>query len=529
MSRLHDGLDLSRFKKVSSDKKTTILRHKNGHELRIASSALTPKMRESLETLPEHEDAQRYKKGGMVKKDEKPEDSQPLDPESPADANSVGYEPSTTDAETPPAQEPSPLAAQPAPPAPTQQDAPVQDTPVQQAPQAPAYQPIASDPLKAENDAWAQDLKNGHVTPKTYQDLFNDKGTLGKIGTLFGLLVSGAGSGLSHQPNAVMEMMNKEISNDLEAQKASKTNAVNYTNMNLTHQMNNAQIENLKKTGVLTEAQAKSMETDAKTKAYTLARMQMNSSALHKLVLQANKYPVGSKERQAADQQLALLSQATQSENYNLADKAAAASALGSLAFGQDQGGDDPEGNFQKQQTALRMSGNAPLADDKVSRHFPGVEGSASIPLTPADRDQINSGVTFQDQMKRFMEWTKNHSGDLSPSERNEGEAMAAQLQGAFRLATKGGVYKEGEQGFISNIIDSTPTKFFNSIRVMPKLTAVQRESAAQLDQMLKSKGFKGYAGNKEAPKTKSQPKDGATGTYNGKAVVFSGGKWKFK
>ena len=74
-----------------------------------------------------------------------------------------------------------------------------------------APQPVDANELKRESDAWAQDLANGHIEPKTYHDLYAKKDTLGKIGTLFGLLVSGAGAGLSHQPNAVMELMNKEI------------------------------------------------------------------------------------------------------------------------------------------------------------------------------------------------------------------------------------------------------------------------------------------------------------------------------
>ena len=50
MSMYH-GLDLSRFKKLASDKKTTTLRHSKGHELRIAHSSLSPEMRIQIEGL----------------------------------------------------------------------------------------------------------------------------------------------------------------------------------------------------------------------------------------------------------------------------------------------------------------------------------------------------------------------------------------------------------------------------------------------------------------------------------------------
>lgn len=81
-----------------------------------------------------------------------------------------------------------------------------------------------------------QDATAGLIKPKTYQDLYNDKNTLGKIGMLFGLMVSGAGSGLAHQPNALMEMMNKELERDFEAQKASKENRKSWYNMTMAHE-----------------------------------------------------------------------------------------------------------------------------------------------------------------------------------------------------------------------------------------------------------------------------------------------------
>lgn len=45
-------LDLKKFKKVKSDKKSTTMRHEDGHELRIAHQSLSPKMREQMAALP---------------------------------------------------------------------------------------------------------------------------------------------------------------------------------------------------------------------------------------------------------------------------------------------------------------------------------------------------------------------------------------------------------------------------------------------------------------------------------------------
>lgn len=408
-------------------------------------------------------------------------------------------------------------------------------------PQAPATIPAAApgaaplDPtaMKAEHDAVAQDFAMGHIKPETYADLYAKKDTLGKIGTLFGLLLSGAGSGLTGQPNAVMEMMKQQIGNDFEAQKSSAANAQNFYKLNLEKNLNAATIKKMVQEGTLSEQQAKVAEADARLKTHADARTQANWAGFHDLVQKVLKLPVGSSARMEGEKQLGILLPQVQGENYNIIDQAAAASALAHAAFPQQPGAaptgpgqplsqNNPEPDFQNQQNTLRLMGKGDLATANESKHFPGIEGQASVPLSGQDREDINSGINFQEKIKRFIDWTSKHSGELNPAIRKEGEALAAELQGSYRLVTKGGVYKEGEQGFISNIIKSVPTEFFNKVRVIPQLKAVAGESKAQLDQRLKSLGFQGgYKG-----KSTSMPPDGTKGTANGKPVVVKGGKW---
>lgn len=118
----------------------------------------------------------------------------------------------------------------------------------------------------AEAMAFGDDLHNGQIQPKTYRDLFSknhdgsEKSTLGKLGTIFGLLVSGAGSGLAHQPNALMDMMNREIDRDLDAQKASQANKLNWYNTAMAHEKAMAEME-------LNNAHANAVNTGAWGKA----------------------------------------------------------------------------------------------------------------------------------------------------------------------------------------------------------------------------------------------------------------------
>lgn len=516
------GLNLAEMKKIHQDDKSATFKHKDGHEIKVAVSALKPEMKKKLDKLPVYA-AEGYGASGGWGDDQVSNDA-PQSGWIPNTSFSSMFDSNAPDVVPNPNYTPMPkegdvintgLGASDQNPglAPEQKQsvAPAQDMDASSpapAPQAQPRQPAAQAPQQApqpttpeehaavtkqnltqEDLAWQQDLQNGHVQPKTYQDLFANKDTLGKIGTIFGLMVGGAGAGLTHQPNALLEMMNKQIQNDLEAQMKSKENAVNYIKLNQQHQMNQASIAKMGHENRLIDA-----ETNAK--ALATSNMQMNRAALHQMTMQVQKLPPGTPQRQQAENTLAMMFQAVNNENFGLADRAAAASALAN--FGNQSGGSQEQG-FQQQNRMLRMSGNEKLANDNEEKHFPGLPGKSSVPLTSADRDSINSGMDFDQKLHRFIDWTKSHSGDISPTDRHAGQAMAAELQGAYRQATHGGVYKEGEQNFISKLIDSEPTKFFNEIRVVPQLNAIASENQKRVNQLVQSKGFPGYQGARGA------------------------------
>ncbi len=233
--------------------------------------------------------------------------------------------------------------AEPEPMAPAPVAAPM---PAPAAPIAAAPAPVAPPPptvkqqLLDEGVKTSQDLAAGHIKPETYKDLFAKKDTLGKIGTIFGLLVSGAGSGLTGQPNALLEMMNKEIERDMQAQQNSSSNAQNLLKINQANEYNKAQIALAGETGNLTAAQAKLAKATADMTAYNLTKIQLNRIGLHDLVTKASKYPPGSQERQVADQKLAMMGKLVDDENLNIADRAELASAMLNAKFtSEDSGG----------------------------------------------------------------------------------------------------------------------------------------------------------------------------------------------
>jgi hypothetical protein len=409
--------------------------------------------------------------------------------------------------------------------APDTQDAP---PPQAQQPQAPSqpqsapenYEQPPSDPfanyqknisnnlaLHAQN--FQNDLDQGNVQPEHYFHLFGREGTLGKIGTAFGLMLGGIGSGLTHQPNAALEVMNNEINNDLKAQELSSQNRQSFLKIN--------------QNGLMNQAQMAALDTKTAAEAKALALSNTRRAALHHLVQTTLNMPEGPKKQQAM-QTLAMMNDGIQKEDNDMFSKVGAAQALQQAIYGGQTppGGQvNSEQQFQKQNSFMKSGAAGPLAqkvgEDRETKHYPGIPGLASAPLTNEDRDQIHSGMTFDKSLNNFRQWAKTHSGDLDPKDRAYGQSLAADVQGAYRQATHGGVYKEGEQNFISKVIDNTPTKFFNSIRVIPGLDAAADANKLRLDALLKDKGFQGYPGSEQTP-------SGNT-SKSGKKIIYKNGK----
>lgn len=120
---------------------------------------------------------------------------------------------------------------------------------------APPGPPTAAE-YNAHDAQLAKDAETKQLNPKTFADMWHDKGVLGKIGTLFGLILGGAGAGLTHGPNVVLDMMNKEIDRDLEAQRQNVANKQNFISMNYQHELQMAQAKHMQYENQLASAQA---------------------------------------------------------------------------------------------------------------------------------------------------------------------------------------------------------------------------------------------------------------------------------
>lgn len=296
------ALDFSHFKKIAQDKKCATLKHPDGHEIKIAIVNLNPALKKKLEALPLHQ----------AEGSEEP--IQPLDNESPAEADheiaNVEKEVEHTPPPAPEQPQATPAAAaapmqaetpQQTPAAPTPQQAPETTVPIDNAvtiPTAPPTPEQEAEEKTKKNVMVGQDLSLGHIKPKTYGSLFAEKSTLGKIGTLFGLLISGAGAGLTHQPNALLAMMDKQIQNDMEAQKTDQSNKQNWYKLAYEHTRSQVlnRLSNSEEFKNATEAEREQMinhemgaDNSVSTDALNYARM----AALQDQQNNINKMPPG--------------------------------------------------------------------------------------------------------------------------------------------------------------------------------------------------------------------------------------------
>lgn len=296
------------------------------------------------------------------------------------------------------------------------------------------------------NNAFVQDVKNGFIKPNNYMSGMD---TPQRVSTAIGILLSGVGSGLSGQENMAMKFLNAQIDRDLAAQEKN----LNSSNNLLRH--------NLEYTKNMQDARA-------------LTRAMINEGYAHQI-------------QQAAAQNKSQAAQAA--KNMALGQlKQQNAFVLSGIGKGQGGGGNDVDSQVKQQLDVLRIA--APeKAKALEERYVPGV-GVASIPVPNDVRDQMIGQQNFSNLIQKMESFAHKNEGSLTPATINEGKVLAAELSAAYRQATKGGTYKEGEQEFINKIIPEDPTAFFGGQRVLPKLKALSESLKQQQGTLNKAYGL---------------------------------------
>lgn len=565
------NFDFSKFKKIDTDKASTTLKHPDGHEIRIAHKGLSHKMKADLDKIPlQMAQGSMTGNAGGVNEEETRAFNQPPEGKSSYDMAHPTQPPVSINinsgpATPPPTPLPPPMADAPAPapalaakppgqpqqgampagPAPAQAPAPAPNQVPAPSPQGPAPQAHGetqeapqqdvkqnvSQFLSEQDQKWAQDLANQHIEPKTYSDMFakhpdgSERGTLSKIGTLFGLLLGGAGSGLTHQPNALMAMMDKQIANDLDAQKKSKENAQNYLRINQQALMNQAQVEQLKKQGSLTQTQEKQLKVETDIKAYALSQAQMLQASYHKMVSDVNKMPEG-KEKENAKQNLGIIYGKIGEKITNINDQAAGAVHYYNTLFGNGGGsGGGDEQEFRKKTTGMRMLGpqGEKRAEDMEAKHFPGVKEPSTIPIAGDDRSRVEAMNVLDDKVKDVLDFAKKHRGSVDPAVLARAKQKAEELTSFYNKSTDSLGMTQGRLGWLEEQIKKNPTSLIQQIMGNnERLKEIRDSNVGRRDILMKSK-----YGIKEYPKESGGSKSAETKVMNGVSYEKVPGGWQ--
>ena len=515
-------MNLKGFKKVQEDEQKAVLKNQHGHSITIAKKALPKAHLEALKKLPLHaaegEVAQGNASDASLAQNIGQQFQMPIEAEDKEDTSS--------DSSTPEAQAPSrePQAeANPNATGDETSDAAMQGNTTT----GPGGIPLASaqnvnaaeyemqpkqQALNKQAVLWDQDLNNGHVTPQTYSDLFGKKDTLGKIGTLFGLLVSGAGAGLTHQPNAVMEMMNKEIDRDLEAQKQSKTNAQNFLKIYQNGALNEATINRYAAENNLTHANARNVLAQA---AFTEAKNRILGTAPHYVGTLINKMPNGPQKQQALGAH-ALLQQGAAAE-INQNNRKTAESEYNARTA-----------QMQQQSTFIPELGKQ--VEYRESHIIPSV-GTATRPVTGADADRVLKINNFQNLLQEAQALNKQAglTGQISPAMRTRIPQLKNDLISSYNDVKGLNRFTKNEENLYDKIIPDIGSSLGNITgSTQSGLDRLQSSVAQKKDLEYKQLGIHPFdGGESEAPQQTQKEQTGIS--KSGKPIVLKNGKWMYK
>jgi hypothetical protein len=322
-----------------------------------------------------------------------------------------------------------------------------------------------------------QDLDNGWITPKTYADIM-PQGTLGKIGTIFGMMLGGMGSGLTHQPNAFLQMMNNTIQNDLNAQEASATNRQT--------------LKRIAQQGILNDANARSININADVASQGLKNMMANRIALDHVAKLGDK--LSGQDLIKHNMMLTQLAPMVDKENATIASKVALASAMTQMAH--PQGG---AGGSGRPDTAFMESFGSPQMQEYGhqidQRSLPGessVAGQTSTkPLEKNDSDRIQAMNTLDKQAKYLRQFAGKNWGTLDPKTRASALQQAHELVSYYGSSLGINPTEGGRTWLDDQVARKNPTSALGQLfGSQDKLEEIIRSNQVRKNSLLNHMGF---------------------------------------
>lgn len=305
------------------------------------------------------------------------------------------------------------------------------------------------DRLNEERGNFIKDIQNNHIDPKNY---WKDHS---KIATAIGIII--AGFNPTGRPNAAIEMLNRQMDQNLQAQAQNLNSKNNLLAANM-HQFGNLN-DAMKMTKVMqSDMVANQLRAEAARATDPMAKARALEAA-------------GKIEREYSPLFMQL------NVKRALLD-----------AANNNQSGGGSQHNPDQLMQYLRIMDPA-QAKEMESRYVPTL-GFASVPLPEKTRDEVVARQGLQEQIHNLRQWAKAHTGSLNPEEVNYGKALSNSVQDAYRRANGQGVFREAESNFVKGIVAEDPTAFLNKFRVDPKYKALEDSNMMQLNSVKKLHGL---------------------------------------
>lgn len=261
-------------------------------------------------------------------------------------------------------------------------------------------------------------LQSGKIDPDRY---WNSKSTGGQISTMIGILA--AGFNPTHNPNAAIDMLNKQIDRDIETQR-----------MDLG-----------RKQTLLSAANDHFRNIQS---AADFHRVLANDLVSHQIDQSLAKAATPAAQAELLKARGAL--------NFDSQMRMAQIGAMQTL-----NGTSSPD-EQSKALNTLRLV--APeKAKEYEARIIPGV-GTATVPVPDKKREAFAAADTFMKQMDELEKFRQAHKGTVvDRGVVDQGHRLAELARNSFRIAQGEGVFKEGSAKFNERLIpDPTDFDFFN-------------------------------------------------------------------
>lgn len=399
--------------------------------------------------------------------------------------------------------------------------------------------------MHQEQMAQAQDLASRKIHPKTISDMFADQDLPSKLGLGISILLGGIGGGITHQGNGAVDYLNKLIERDYNAQKDSKEGANTYLSNQYNHELNqahqkliNAQSAQIPLTNGQIKANTRNLDEDAKLKAQNGTINGLKIYLLQHADDAVQKLPP---DQQAAAQQTIdtqlkqpIIAGMIDSNNQTAAQLQARAALRGLPGLGAAgfQDGQDASDQQQPQAAQAPAAGpNTGVDIDKLNSLINKGKVGASMDI-PVGMNQAESSEALKEAQlvqdnravaKMFSDSFQNlnnmTAGKLTPDARAaEINALGAQIA---RATT--GQYNSAEAVNQARAMfpepGDLPETRKEKFRKAMQHFQVQEAATPTLQRFKLKQPFPKYTGD--------APKEGETGTANGKKVVFKNGAWR--